>query len=69
MKYEWKAGGYEKVSATPPASGLSGSALAYADPKKVKRIGASAQAWQAVTTATVQSTFAVSPPQDFSPSL
>jgi len=28
MKYEWEAGGYEKVSATPHAPGLSGSALA-----------------------------------------
>jgi hypothetical protein len=30
MKYEWKAGGYEKVSATPHALDLSDSALVMA---------------------------------------
>ena len=51
MKYEWEAGGYEKVSAPPRAPGLSDSAPVMAPRFKVKRIGSSSQAWQTATLA------------------
>ena len=48
---ECKAIGYETVSATPDAPGLSDSALGMATRVQVKRIGSSAQAWQAAMLA------------------